>query len=102
MNTNTTAPAGVVSSTELGGDMTGDDDGDLQARYDMLKGWLVDADAVNDILKKHLGSVLEIAYTWQPNYATKMDRDTLTLAAKSIGYELPPNLSLSDKTPDNT
>lgn len=71
--------------------VNGDDDGDLQTRYDMLKGWLVEADAVNDILKKHLGNVLEIAYTWQPGYATKMDRDTLTIAAKSIGYELPPN-----------
>jgi hypothetical protein len=84
------APAGVVSSTELGA-MPGDEDGDLKVRYDMLKDWLSEADAVNDILKKHLGRVLEIAYTWQPSYATKMDRDTLTLAAKSIGYELPPN-----------
>ena len=89
MNTNTDGVSAM--SAELGGDMPGDDDGDLRTRYDMLKGWLVEADAVNDILKKHLGSVLEIAYTWQPNYATKMDRDTLTLAAKSIGYELSPN-----------
>ena len=78
-------------SAELSGDMPGDEDGDLQTRYDMLKSWLVEADASNDRLKKNLSSVLEIAYTWQPNYATTMDRDTLTLAAKSIGYELPPN-----------
>jgi hypothetical protein len=90
MTDQTTAPDGVVSSTELGV-MQGDDDGDLQTRYDLLRDWLSEADAVNDILKAHLGRVLEIAYTWQPSYATKMDRDTLTLAAKSIGYELPPN-----------
>lgn len=81
MTDQTTAPAGVVSSAELGSD--------LQARYDMLKGWLAEADASNERLKKHLGNVLEIAYTWQPGHATKMDRDTLALAAQSIGYELP-------------
>ena len=105
MNTNTTAPTGVVSSTELGGrtcehgcagcdDCTdfanGDDDGDLQTRYDMLKSWLVEADASNDRLRKHLSNVLEIAYTWQPGYATKMDIDMLKMAADAIGYE-PPN-----------
>lgn len=105
MNANTTAPTGVVSSTELGGRtcehdcagcddctafVSGDDDGDLQPRYDMLKSWLVEADVSNERLKKHLGNVLEIAHTWQPGYATKMDRDTLALAAQAIGYE-PPN-----------
>jgi hypothetical protein len=68
----------------------GYEDGDLQTRYDMLKSWLVEADASNEQLKKHLSNVLEIAHTWQPGYATKMDRDTLALAAQSIGYE-PPN-----------
>lgn len=67
------------------------DDDNLRARYDMLRDWLSEADAVNEILKKHLAQVLEIAYTWQPSYATQMDRKTLTIAAKSIGYELPPN-----------
>lgn len=67
-----------------------DDDGDLQTRYEMLQSWLAEADASNDRLKKHLSNTLEIAYTWQPGYATKMDRDTLALAAQAIGYE-PPN-----------
>ena len=88
---NTTTDGVSAMSAELSGDIPGDEDGDLQTHYDMLKSWLVEADASNDRLKKNLSSVLEIAYTWQPNYATKMDRDTLTLAAKSIGYELPPN-----------
>lgn len=64
--------------------------GDLQARCDMLKSWLVEADASNDRLRTHLNNTLEIAYTWQPGYATKIDRDTLALAAQAIGYE-PPN-----------
>lgn len=87
-----TQPDGVSAmSAELGGSMPGDDEGDLQTRYEMLKSWLVEADASNDRLKKHLSNTLEIAYTWQPNYATKMDRDTLALAAGAIGFE-PPNL----------
>ena len=104
MTDKTQATCGSDSSTELGDrtcehgcagcdDCTdfvnGDEDGDLQTRYDMLKSWLVEADASNDRLKKHLSNVLEIAHTWQPCYATKMDRDTLALAAQSIGYELP-------------
>ena len=85
---------GSDSSTELGGDMPCDEDGDLQTRYDMLKSWLVEADASNDRLRNHLSNTLEIAYTWQPGYATKMDRDTLALAAQAIGYEQP-NAALS-------
>jgi hypothetical protein len=94
MTDKTQDPCGSDSSAELGG-IQGDDDGDLQTRYDMLRDWLSEADAVNDILKGHLGRVLEIAYTWQPSYATQMDRETLTIAAKSIGYELPPNTERS-------
>jgi hypothetical protein len=86
MTDQTTTPAGVVSSTELGA-MPGDEDGDLRTRYDMLKSWLAEADASNDRLKKHLSSTLEIAYTWQPSYATKMDLETLSIASDAIGYE---------------
>jgi hypothetical protein len=97
MNTNTDGVSAM--SAELGGDMPGDDDGDLQTRYDMLKSWLVEADASNDRLKKHLHNVLEIAHTWQPDYATKMDRDTLALAAQAIAYE-PPNAEAEAKPSD--
>ena len=88
MNENTDGVSAM--SAELGGDMPGDEDGDVKTRYEMVKSWLVEADASNETLKKHLAAVLEIAHTWQPGYATKMDRDTLALAAQAIGYE-PPN-----------
>ena len=91
-----TQPDGVSA---MSAELDGDDDGDLQTRYDMLKSWLVEADASNDRLKKHLSDTLEIAHTWQPIYATKLDRDTLALAAQAIGYE-PPNAETAASTDD--
>lgn len=63
------------------------EDGELETRHQMLKSWLVEADASNERLKKHLHRALEIAYTWQPVYATKMDLDTLAHAATDSGFE---------------
>jgi len=54
---------------------------DAVAVIDMLMSWGVDANRRADRLAQHLRNVLEIARTWQPDYATKMDRDTLDLAA---------------------
>lgn len=58
-----------------------DTDTDAAAVIDMLKSWESDANRRADRLAQHLRNVLEIARTWQPNYATKMDRDTLDIAA---------------------
>lgn len=77
-----TAPAAPVRHHD-------DPDGDLQTRYEMLRGWLVEADSSNEILKKHLCAVLEIAHTWEPDYATKMDKETLSIAAETVGHEKP-------------
>ena len=57
---------------------------DVVAVIDMLKSWEADATRRADRLAQHLRNVLEIARTWQPDYATKMDRDTLDLAASEI------------------
>lgn len=54
---------------------------DPVAVIQMLKSWEADAQAHAELLEKHLRNVLEVARTWQPDYATKMDRDTLELAA---------------------
>lgn len=51
----------------------------------MIQGWEADAQRRVELLEQHLRNVLEIARTWQPEYATKMDRDTLALAAEEVG-----------------
>jgi hypothetical protein len=50
---------------------------DPVAVIEMLRGWEVDAQRRAELLEQHLRAVLEVARTWQPDYATKMDRDTL-------------------------
>ena len=50
---------------------------DPVAVIEMPRSWEVDAQRRADLLQQHLRAVLEIARTWQPDYATKMDRDTL-------------------------
>lgn len=50
---------------------------DPVAVIQMLRGWEVDAQRRADLMEKHLRAVLEVARTWQPDYASKMDRDTL-------------------------
>lgn len=61
-----------------------DDSTDPVAMIDMLRSWNSDANLRADRLANHLRQVIEIARTWQPDYATKMDRDTLDLAAADI------------------
>ncbi len=46
----------------------------------MLQSWEVDATRRAELMEQHLRAVLEVARTWQPDYATKMDRDTLKYA----------------------
>ena len=58
---------------------------DAVAVIDMLKSWESDANRRADRLAQHLRNVLEIARTWRPDYATKMDRDTLDFAAAEAG-----------------
>ena len=58
-----------------------DADTDAASVIEMLKSWESDANRRADRLAQHLRNVLEIARTWQPDYATKMDRDTLDIAA---------------------
>ena len=53
---------------------------DPVAVIEMIRGWEVDAQRRAELLEKHLRAVLEVARTWQPDYATKMDRDTLQYA----------------------
>lgn len=62
------------------------DQTDPVALIDMLRSWEVDASRRADRLQQHLLAVLEIARTWQPGYATRMDRDTLDLAAAEVGH----------------
>lgn len=50
---------------------------DPVAVIEMLRDWEVDAQRRAELLEQHLRAVLEVARTWQPDYATKMDRDTL-------------------------
>lgn len=46
----------------------------------MIQGWEADAQRRAELLEQHLRAVLEVARTWQPDYATKMDCDTLQYA----------------------
>lgn len=55
----------------------GDPPIDAAAVIDMIQGWQRDAERRANLLEEHLRAVLEVARTWQPDYATKMDRDTL-------------------------
>jgi hypothetical protein len=66
---------------------------DPVAAIKMIQGWEADAQRRAELLEQHLRGVLEIARTWQPNYATKMDRDTLDLAAAEVGER--PNVEVS-------
>lgn len=47
---------------------------------EMIQSWEVDAKRRAELLEQHLRAVIEVAQTWQPDYATKMDRDTLAHA----------------------
>lgn len=73
-----------------------DADTDAVAVIDMLKSWESDANRRADRLEKHLRNVLEIARTWQPDYATKMDRDTLQ-HAEDFADRKTPNVAIEPR-----
>lgn len=56
---------------------------------DLLHSWESDAKARASLLEQHLRAVLEVALTWQPAYATKMDRDTLQYAQECADGKVP-------------
>lgn len=62
---------------------------DPVAVIQMLRGWEVDAQRRAELMEKHLRAVLEVARTWQPDYATKMDRDTLQHAEDFADHKTP-------------
>lgn len=64
------------------------------SRIDLLHSWEADAQARAGLLEQHLRAVLEVARTWQPEYATKMDRDTLRYAQECADGKVP-NAELS-------
>ena len=53
----------------------------LKETLDLTQSFKDDAQSQADILAQHLRLVLEVARTWRPDYATKMDDDTLANAA---------------------
>ena len=61
-----------------------DANADPVAVIEMLRSWEADASRRCELLEQHLRSVLEVARTWQPDYATKMDRDTLGFAQECL------------------
>jgi hypothetical protein len=65
---------------------------------EMIQGWEVDAQSRAELLEKHLRLVLEVARTWQPDYATKMDRDTLQHAEDFADCKTP-NVEVTGKPP---
>lgn len=71
--------------TELGME----EEGDPVAGIEMLRSWEADAQARADLLEQHLRAVLEVARTWQPDYATKMDRNTLQHARDCADRKTP-------------
>lgn len=60
----------------------------------MIQSWQADDERRAELLEQHLRSVLEVARTWQPDYATKMDRDTLQ-HAQDFADGKTPNASMS-------
>ena len=60
------------------------DDQDPLVVIDMIRSWETDAQLKADSLAAHLRLVLEIADTWRPDYATKMDRDTIAGARAAL------------------
>lgn len=66
-----------------------DDDTDPVVAIQMVQSWEADAQARAELLEQHLCAVLEVARTWQPDYATKMDRDTLQHAQDCVDRKTP-------------
>lgn len=63
--------------------------GDPVAGIEMLRSWEADAQARADLLEQHLRAVLEVARVWKPDYATKMDMDTLKYAQECADGKCP-------------
>lgn len=57
---------------------------ELRTRLDLFQSWHDDDRRRIELLEQHLRAVLEIAGTWQPDYATKMDRDTIQFAKECL------------------
>ena len=66
-----------------------EEEGDPVQGILMLQSWEADAQARAELLEQHLRAVLEVARTWQPDYATKMDRDTLQHAQDCADRKVP-------------
>jgi hypothetical protein len=58
---------------------------DMRTRLDIYQSWHFDDVRRIELLEQHLRAVIEVARTWQPDYATKMDRDTLRYARECVG-----------------
>lgn len=52
----------------------------------MHREWAIEDRRRVELLEAHLRQVLEVARTWQPDYASVMDRKTLQLAAAEVGH----------------
>lgn len=61
------------------------EEGDPVPVIQMWQSWEAEAQVRAETLEQHLRAVLEVARTWQPDYATKADIDTLRHAAVSAG-----------------
>ena len=57
-----------------------EEEGDPVQGIMMLREEVVSGLARIELLKQHLRAVLEVANTWKPDYASKMDRDTIQYA----------------------
>ncbi len=66
-----------------------EEEGDPVQGILMWQQWEAEAQARADLLEQHLRAVLEVARTWQPDYATKMDRDTLQHALDFADRKVP-------------
>ena len=66
-----------------------EEEGDPVAVIEMLRSWEAESSARVTLLEQHLSAVLEIADTWQPDYASAMDRDTLKYAQACLDRKEP-------------
>lgn len=66
-----------------------EEEGDPVQGILMWQSWEADAQARAELLEQHLRAVLEVARTWQPDYATKMDLDTLQHAHDCADRKVP-------------
>lgn len=60
----------------------------------MIQQWEVDAQRRAELLEEHLRAVLEVAETWQPDYATAMDIATIKHARALVDRKMPSKQSV--------